>query len=166
LDRLIEQTGMNSLPISGSPEVEIGGHDYLQFGEDGKLQSRRVDFQLSIGINGAPALVTTTDAQGSGDYSADGETLEVMNMVDRVNKIEASPGGSGSMILNPQTGTVSIFGQIAPAPGLTASEDLPSESAQYTCRQKTLSVTIPEYGEVIYNRVDQIIPTPVPTPSQ
>jgi hypothetical protein len=165
IDRLIEQTGMNALPIGGSPEVKIGGHDYLQFGEDGRLQSRRVDFQLSIGINGTPALVTTTDAQGSGDYSADGETIEVMNLVDQVNKIEASPGGSGSMILNPRSGTVSVFGQLFSAPGLSASEDLPSESAQYVCKQKTLEVTIPEYGEVIYNRVDQIIPTPVPTPS-
>jgi hypothetical protein len=169
LDRLMQQTGMGALPIGGTPEIEIGGHDYLQFGEDGKLDTRRVDFQISIGIGGASGLVTTTDAQGSGDYSAGGEELQVMNLTETVNEIEVSGQGQGpNTLLDPQAGTYSVLGNTFAAPGLSSAVDGPNSetTAQYVCGEHTLEITLPEFGEVLYNRVDRIIPTPVPTPSQ
>jgi hypothetical protein len=168
MDRLMEQTGIGSVPVGGTPEIEIGGHDYLQFGEDGRLDTRRVDFTMTIGLSGSPGFVTSTDAQGSANYSADGEELKVTNGGGHVNSVETSAEGQAiSTIFDFNAGTYSIFGYAFPLPGVSAeSGPRDSETAQYTCDEHILEITLPEYGEVRYNRVEQIIPTRIPTPSQ
>lgn len=111
LDRLMQGTGIGSVPVGGSPEIEIGGRDHLQFGEDGRLDTRRVDFTMMISLSGSSGLVTTTDAQGSANYSADGEEQKVTNGTGHVNIIETSAEGQAiSAIFDLNRGTYSIFG--------------------------------------------------------
>jgi hypothetical protein len=64
----------------------------------------------------------------------------------------------------PAAGTYSFFGNTAAGPGLGDNVDnSPDTSGTYICNNETLTVTQPEYGEVTFNRVDKVLPTPVPT---
>lgn len=49
------------------------------------------------------------------------------------------------------------------ATDLNAGTTPQTQSAQYVCDKDDLTITIPDLGELLFNRVDQILPTPVPT---
>lgn len=51
-------------------------------------------------------------------------------------------------------------------PGVSAeSGPKEKETAEYICGEAILEISLPEYGEVRYIRVEQIIPTKVTTPN-
>ena len=71
------------------------------------------------------------------------------------------------MSQTPGATTVNIFGQTADVPGASGAGvgDGPQQaSGTYVCDEETLTVDQPDYGELLFDRVDEILPTPIPTP--
>jgi hypothetical protein len=166
LGRLIAAHGLDQLPIGVVPEIEIAGHDYHQFDIEGVVRGRRVDFQLSFVAEGYPPMIHTVDAQRFGTYAADGEELTVWNMVETTNSVVTSVEG---MDIVSQTPDVVTFGPFGSSDTMAQPGDLsggtPFETAPYVCTDETLEITHPDFGAILFHRVDEIIPTPVPTPS-
>lgn len=164
--RIFEQYGGGAgMPAGMSLSVAISGHDYIQFLEEGDMLTQREGFTIAFGTDGTPVITTIIDSQGSGKYSADGEAMTVSQLVDVVSRIRAEAGGV-SISQTPSAGTYSFFGNTAAGPGFGSPTDGPtSTAAQYVCNEETLTITQPELGELLFNRVEKILPTPVPTPS-
>jgi hypothetical protein len=162
------QGGMEGLPPGSQLAVDIQGDYLLEFKEDSELTTRRNEFTIQVGITDQEGFSFTTviDSQGSGQYSTtDGEILKLMNLTDYVNKAQGFVNGAPiSVTLTPGGGTYSMFGATAAGPGYENKDDGPdSMSASYTCDQETFVVTHPEYGDLLFNRVEKIMPTPIPT---
>ena len=167
--RIMEDSG--EMPDLNGAEIalEIEGRNYLEFKVEGKLNTRRDAFAIATGLSNTENWITTIiDSQGTGTYSADGEELKVFGLTDYVNSITAQVGGVPiSMSQTPGATTVNIFGQTANVPGASGAgiSDGPQQaSASYVCGDETLTVDQPDYGELLFDRVDEILPTPIPTP--
>ncbi len=126
---------------------------------------RRVDYEIAISSSGSPPLRVTTDAQGSAHYSADGEELTVTNLDSTANEMRmGAQGFEFSTQIGPQATQFSFFGNSVANPGLDiTSESQGSAIAQYVCRDATLDITLPQ-GSVRFDRVDELLPTAMPTP--
>ncbi|MBN2043817.1 MAG: hypothetical protein JW757_02255 [Anaerolineales bacterium] len=163
--RIAEDAG----PIEGGGELtlEVNGFNYLEFKDDARLITRRVDFAITTGVSSYDTTFTTViDSQGSGTYSSDGEKIQVFKLADFVNSIYATVDGYPIAVSQtPSTGTYSFFGTTASGPGLNQDSAPENAGGAYVCDKETLTVTQPEYGPILFNRVDKIIPTPVPTPA-
>ena len=147
----------------GQPvELFVDGHFYFEFNEDGEFLTRRHDLEISTSIADQPSIVTTIDGQGQGEYSADGEILTIRgfssvtnNVSIRIEGVEV-PGGLGS--------SVASFKLFDDSPGGLPGETQPNHSGSYTCSNELLSIEFPQYGDVSFLRVEDIVPTLVPTP--
>lgn len=167
IQRVLETQGMGELPPGAFFEIGGEGHDYIQFNEEGEILTRRVDFTIRTGMEDNPAMITIIDSQGSGKYTADGEEMVVSDLVDTVNQILSTIEGSGFTVnQTPNASTYSFFGASASGEGFGDISGGPETvSADYVCTKETLEVTQPVYGSLLLNRVEEILPTPVPTPS-
>jgi hypothetical protein len=74
----------------------------------------------------------------------------VTNFVDTTESVGI--GFFGAPDPNPYTG-----------PMLNEGNAPQTETAPYVCQQDDLTITMPEMGDVLWHRVDKILPTPVPT---
>ena len=147
--------------------VEIAGHDYLKFHEDGEMTTLRDNFQLSMSIPGAPAVINTINAHGGGKYTADGEVITVDNLIETVDNVTVTTAdGQVMSTMSGSTTTVSFLGNSATfqTEDINSDQTADSTTGSYICTQDTLEITIPE-GTVLFLRVEEIPPTPVPTPS-
>lgn len=151
-------------PSGGTIDLSVGGHQYLQFKTDGKVLSQRKDFTLRINEQ----FSTIINGNGSGTYTANGEVLTVMNFLDITDSVGFDYGnGQITYTNNSNQASFSIFGMDYSDPNLAtdlnAGNAPQTQSAQYVCDKDDLTITIPNLGELLFNRVDQILPTPVPT---
>ncbi len=148
--------------------LEVAGHDYLRFETDGQLTTMRDDFQFIIGIPNAPKLYTTINSYGNGMYTADGEVIVVTDLVDTVESVAITT--ADGQIVSSFTGSrnnVSFFGTTASVntgTDINSGNGPEAVTGTYICTPETLEITIPE-GTVLFLRVEEIPPTPVPTPS-
>lgn len=143
-------------------ELFVAGHFYFQFNEDEEFLTRRDGLEVSTSIINQPSLVTTIDGQGSGRYTSNGETITISafssvtnNVAIRIEGVEV-PGGLG-----PSTVSYGLFDD---RPRGAADSGTTAYSGAYTCDLQDLVIEFPSYGSVTFHRVDDIIPTPVPTP--
>ncbi len=149
----------NGQPIG----LQIHGHFYIMFKEGGQMLTRRDQLEVSTSIANQPSLVTTIDGQGSGAYDADGEKMSITNFSSTTNNVSVRiegvevPGGLG-----PSSSTFGLFDGRPDESGQDSGTE--SVGGPYTCTNKSLTIGFPTYGDVIFLRVDKIIPTPVPTP--
>lgn len=144
--------------------LEIDGHYYTEFNEDGEVLFRRDGLSIGIGADEAMVVTTIIDSQGSGIYTADGEIMKVYQVTDYVNKLEAKLNGVPfSTSQTPGAGTATIFGQSSAIPGVENSNEAQESSGSYVCTEETLTINQDKYGELLFNRVEKIMPTPVPT---
>lgn len=151
----------NLFEASGqSIEIFVNGHMYLEFGEEGEFLTRRAGLEVHAVLPDLPTLITIIDGQGTGKYTTtDGERLTFSNVISTTNNVAARmegvelPGGQG----------LATFGLFDRAPG-GAGGGPDSHSGDYTCDKDWLTLEFPQYGDVTFQRVDEIIPTPVPTP--
>ena len=148
--------------------VEIAGHNYLKFHENGELTTLRENLQISMGITGQPGVISTINGHGSGMYTADGEIMTVTNLVQTVDSvIVTTADGQVVTTLSGNTANVSFFGN---STTLQTGEDINSDAGpvsatgNYICTEETLEIEKPE-GTALFLRVEEIPPTPVPTPS-
>ncbi len=160
------QGGIPNMPGGAELILEITGSNYVEFLEEGDLTTRRDAYTISIGITGYTTFDTVIDSQGTATYTADGETMEVTNAVDYVNSIQASVSGVPiSINQTPGASTYNFFGTTASGPGLDPSDGPQETSGSYVCTEETLTLDQEAYGELLFNRVEKILPTPVPTAS-
>jgi hypothetical protein len=152
---------------AGDFTIEIEGFNYIEFNEDARFITRRDAYAITIGASNYDATFTTViDSQGGGVYSADGENLQVSQITDYVNSIDAFMAGVPiSLSQTPGSGTYNFFGNTTSGPGLTQQEGPQKASGTYVCEEDILVIDQPVYGEVLFNRVEKILPTPIPTPS-
>jgi len=61
--------------------------------------------------------------------------------------------------------TYSMFGASASGPGYENDSGQDNVTSDYICTEENLTINDPEFGELLYNLVEKIIPTPVPTMS-
>jgi hypothetical protein len=147
--------------------IEIAGHDYLKFYENGQITTLRDNFRFAMGIPGAPQVITTINAHGDGQYSADGEFISMSNLIETVDTTSVTTAdGQIVSTMSGSTTNVSIFGNSASLQTEDINSDQTADSATgaYICTAETLEITLPE-GTVLFLRVEEIPPTPVPTPS-
>ncbi len=165
LGSMDSQGGVEGLPSGSELFFEIEGFYLMEFKEDGELLSRRDNFSITAGATGYPGFTTVIDSQGTGKYSTvDGKKLDLFEMDDYVNQAQGFMNGLPiSVNLMPGGGSYNIFGQSASAPGYENSSEQDAMSANYVCNDETLTVTHPEYGDLLFNRVEKILPTPMPT---
>jgi hypothetical protein len=150
--------------VSFSMEV-TGGRQLVQFMEDGDMLTAREAFQLTLSGPEAPPMVSTTDAEGGGEYSADGEILTFRNVVETTTHSTMVVDGIPiSVESNPQVTNVSIFGHTTTIEGSDLPETNSGGQGEYVCTDDTLTITMQQYGDIKFNRVDELLPTPVPTP--
>ena len=87
-------------------------------------------------------------------------------MVDYVNQVQAYIEDMPINVnLTPNASTYSMFGASASGPGFENSSDQDNISSDYICEKDELMIDHPEFGKLLYNRVEKILPTPVPTAS-
>lgn len=166
INRLLDsQGGLADFPPGMELLLEIEGNYYVEFNENRELLTRRVNFTINSGAVGYPSLKTVIDSQGNGEYSTtDGEKLSFYNLVDYANKVEGSIDGMPINVnMMPGGSTYSMFGASSTGPGL--ENDLSSDNAtsDYTCDKEELMIVDLEFGELKFNRVEKIMPTPIPT---
>ncbi len=159
----------------------IGGDYFMQFDSEGNIQTQRIDLSVYYGLeSGIPIQPTLNpdapgpqptemvsvpvngtvviNSSGIGKYSADGEIMKVTQFVDVVDDATAGIGAYSSGFFIAMGGINSEN-----MPGGVASES-PNESAPYTCEGDILEITMPYYESILrLDRVDHILPTPVPT---
>lgn len=159
MERIMAEADTGGMAI----DLSISGHQYIQFVEDGKVYSQREDF--TIGINNQ--LDTIINGFGSGNYTANGEKMTVSNFMDVTESVALSVG-NGLITYASESATFSFFGTDYSDPNL--SIDLnegnapQTKTVDYVCKQDNLTITLPDYGDVDFIRVEKILPTPVPTP--
>ena len=161
------QGGYDELPPGVEFSIQINGHYFVEFKENSEMLTRRDNFSITSGAIGYPQLTTIIDSQGSGLYTTDdGIILNLEDVIDYVNKVEASMDGI-PLTVNMATGssTYSMFGQSVSGPGYENDDNHQSVSSNYVCENNILIIDHPEYGKLLYNRVEKILPTPVPTMS-
>jgi hypothetical protein len=168
IKRLLDsQGGLEGFPPGMELLLEIEGHYYVEFKEDREMLTRRDNFSILSGAVGFPGLITIIDSQGNGEYSTtDGKRLSLYNLVDYVNLVEAYIEDM-PINVNMTTGasTYSMFGASASGPGYENDSGQDNVTSDYICTEENLTINDPEFGELLYNRVEKIIPTPVPTMS-
>ena len=147
-------------------DLTVSGHQYLQFNVKGVILSQREDFTITIDEQ----FSTIINGHGNGNYSADGKEMTVTNFLDITDSVGMDLGGGQVTYFNDNNqGSFSIFGETYGGIGV-GGVDLNTDNAptnttgKYVCNKDTLTVTIPEYGDLMFNRVDKILPTPIPTP--
>ncbi|HSG25845.1 MAG TPA: hypothetical protein VLA32_06975 [Anaerolineales bacterium] len=161
MERIMAQADTGGMAIN----LEIDGHQYLQFVVDGKVYSQREDFAITINDQ----LTTIINGFGSGSYSANGEEMTVSNFLDVTESVGLKVG-NGQITYNKDgsQASFSIFGtdysSPAMGPDLNAGNTPQTRSVEYVCEQDTLNITMPDLGDLLFNRVDKILPTPIPTP--
>ena len=144
MEKIMAQADTGGVEIN----LNVSGHQYLQFDTDGKVLTEREDFAII-----ANGIVTTTlNGSGGGNYSADGEKLVITNFLDVNDSVGI--GFFGARDTNPYTD-----------PSMNEGNLPQNRTAEYTCEQDTLMMTLPDLGELLFHRVDKILPTPVPTPA-
>lgn len=162
MERIMAEADTQGMTI----DLAFGGHQYLQFETDGKVLTQRDEFSITINDQ----ITTIINGHGQGNYSTtDGEKLTVSGFVDSTEDVSMSVAG-GQITYSSESATFSFFGTNYSDPNLAMNlnEDSgpQSHSIEYVCEQDTLSMTIQgyeQYGEVVFNRVDKILPTAVPT---
>lgn len=163
---LTQQGGIPGMPSGAAPTFEINGSQLVEFREEGDLLTRRVGFEIEVGASGYPSFVTVVNAQGSGTYTADGEELEVTDLSDYVSQARATMDGVDiSINLTPGVTTYNFFGQTGTAPGSGGKDKLQETGGPYTCGEDAFTFTQGGLGELLFIRVERILPTPVPTAS-
>ena len=161
MERIMAQADTGGMVI----DLGIGGHQYLQFVIDGKVYSQREDFAITINDQ----LTTIINGFGSGSYSANGEEMTVSNFLDVTESVGLKVGnGQITYSTDGNQANFSIFGTdySSPAlgPDLNEGNTPQTRSVQYVCDKETLTITMPDLGDLLFNRVDKILPTPIPTP--
>ncbi len=159
MERIMEQVDTGGMVI----DLKIGGHQYLQFVVEGKIYSQRDDFTITINDQ----VTTIINGFGSGSYSANGEEMTVSNFLDVTESVGMDIGG-GQITYTENSASFSIFGMdyTDPNAGINLNEgNTPqTRTVEYVCEQDTMTITMPDYGDLLFNRVDKILPTPIPTP--
>ena len=157
----------------GGFDMEISGHYYFEFMEEGRATSLRDDLTIQIPYQdpsadpsgGSQNLTFVVNAHGEGEYTADGEVLTLLTWLEVTDDATAYVG-DGQVVVQLEGGMIntSFFGQSGSAevefgPGEDQSAN---ETAMYTCNNTTLELTRPE-GTVRFFRVEEIPPTEIPT---
>jgi len=164
--RNLNQSGLSGLPSGAAPTFDVSGSHLVEFREEGDLLTRRVGFEITVGASGYPSFVTTVNAQGSGIYTSDGEELEITDLTDYVSRARATMDGVDiSINLTPGITTYNFFGQTGTGPGAGGQTNLQETGGAYTCGEDAFTFTQEGLGELLFLRVDKILPTPVPTAS-
>ena len=159
------QGSLEGFPPGTQIVVDVEGKYYMEFKEERELKSRRYEFSITMGASGFPGFTTTIDSQGIGKYSTqDGKKLDVFDHLDTVNQVKGSMDGLPiSVTMMPGSGTASMFGVTGEAPGLENDNAQDSVTWQYQCDEESIQIEDPVYGELLFDRVEEIVPTPVPT---
>ena len=163
---LTQAGGLSGLPSGATPTFDVRGSQLVEFREEGDLLTRRVGFEIQVGAAGYSSFVTTVNAQGSGIYISDGEELEIYDLTDYVSQARATMDGVDiSVNLTPVGTTYNFFGNTGVGPGAGGQTNLQETGGAYTCNEDTFTFTQEGLGQMLFLRVDKILPTPVPTAS-
>lgn len=163
LEQAVREGAIADLPPGGI-DLEVEPHLYYQFDEHGEITGLREDFTIVIISSEDPPVRTIINSQGHGTYSADGETMEVQNMVFQIDSVQVlADGVDVSAFMTTDVSTFNFFGESGIGPGLGESRELDGSIVRYVCTEERLEMTAPESPPVIFDRVDIVLPTPMPT---
>jgi hypothetical protein len=170
-----------NVPQTENFQALIAGDYFFQFDTEGNFQAKREDLSVYYAIGDiaiqppldpeAPGPQPTQmfnvpvggtvviNSNGIGKYSADGEIMKVTQFVDVLEDAK-----SGVIVTNGEGNFFGIMGQVD---STFAPDDVnKNESAHYTCEGDVLTISMPYYDfDLVLNRVEKILPTPIPTPS-
>ena len=125
-------------------DIAFGGNYYLELDELGDLKIQRDGLQIITSADGF-SVTFTIDSFGTGRYTADGENLAAVDLVDQYVTVESSIGFGG-----PEFSDSNVFGD--------------EGRGTYVCDEHTLSVVANNFPEIIWHRVDQILQPSITVP--
>jgi hypothetical protein len=126
---------------SGMPagtDFEFDGNYYLEFGDQGDFKQQRNALQIIAGSGGFD-VTFTINSFGTGQYTADGERIWVISVVDEFVNVDSSIAIGG--------GAAFSDSNVFDAGG----------GGTYTCDEKVLSVTTTGFPEITFDRVEKIL---------
>jgi hypothetical protein len=167
LNQMMQEQGVaEGMPAGMSFDVQIAGDNLMQFLENRQIVTRRDGFQIIITSPGAPSIETTIYGSGSGRYLADGEVLTVIDLLEIAEEVTVIMDGQLiSATMGPDSSTIGLFGHSVEGPGFGDPDAPVTDSANYVCEENMLTIFLPDNVSFDFERVEQILPTPVPTPS-
>jgi hypothetical protein len=124
---------------SGMPagtDFEFDGNYYLEFGDQGDFKQQRNALQIIAGSGGFD-VTFTINSFGTGQYTADGERIWVISVVDEFVNVDSSIAIGG--------GAAFSDSNVFDAGG----------GGTYTCDEKVLSVTTTGFPEITFDRVEK-----------
>lgn len=116
---------------------ELGGNYYFEFDDQGDFKEQRAPLRVIIGSGGFN-LVLTINSFGSGRYTADGETISILSVVEDFVTVESSIG-----VLGAEFSDTNVFDA--------------GGSGTYECDDDTLTVTVTGFPPIAFDRVDRIL---------
>lgn len=125
-------------------DFDLSGHYYMSLDDQGAMTEQRDGLTITAGAQGF-SFDIVIDAMASGDYTADGERIAVMNVVDQYVNVRTSLPGAGNFDFSQEGGVLSGGGT-------------------YECRRDDMTVTIDGFDPVRWVRVDKILEPPPTTP--
>ena len=91
--------------------------------------------------------------------------MTITNLIDIVDRSQMTVAGVPIAVeLDSQTTTVTAFGHASTMENPLDSDVQSVADIPYVCGQRTLTMTMDPYGDLLLHRVDELLPTPVPTP--
>jgi hypothetical protein len=126
---------------SGMPagtDFEFDGNYYLEFGDQGDFKQQRNALQIIAGSGGFD-VTFTINSFGTGRYTADGENIAVLSVVEEFVNVESSIAIGG--------GAAFSDSNVLDAGG----------GGTYACDEKVLSVTTTGFPEITFDRVEKIL---------
>lgn len=145
---------MASQGAPAGASIELSGKYLITFDDESQIHGWRDGFTITVSTQGH-SFPTVVDAIEMGEYSADGETLDVRGMVQTAWR-GRSDVGPISVEVSESGGSVSFLGQTYATPGVAGEDGPQSAEAPYRCDEQQLEIDVPEVGTVRFDRVEEI----------
>jgi len=121
--------------------MDLGGHYYIAFGEDGFIKEQRDGMTMTLTVSGQ-SITLTTDSFAEGEYSADGERIIGSGMKELFSSV-----------------TGSIPGFTVPTQQVDSSF-IGGGAGSYECRTDDMTLTADGFDSIELDRVDKILEPP------
>jgi hypothetical protein len=145
----------------------VSGRLFVTFDEERKMSIGSESFQTTISVPAvSQTIVVDIRASGTGTYHADGETINLSNIQTGIEG--SNETGTSTLDVSGNTAVLqlplnNLFGY-GTALGAGVPINVEPKPVSYVCSEEQLQWTPEGLPTVLLNRVEEIPPTPQPTP--
>lgn len=121
--------------VPAGVDFEFGGNYFLEFEDDGDFKDQRAGLSINATAEGQ-TITFVIDSYAEGRYTADGENIAILDVVELYVNVAAPIPGAGFSDTN-------VFD--------------PGGGGTYVCDDDVLTVTVESYPPISWDRVDKIL---------